>query len=684
MSDKRYEANIITATAVEPANNIETTSAAGVWSLDEVMELQKKDKWPTAGNVTTDVDDVFSTYLYDGTGSALTINNGLDLSGEGGLVWIKKRSGTDSHALIDTTRGVGKIISTDTAAAEFTASASITSFNSNGFTLGNYGWVNGGSTELASWTWRKAPRFFDVVTYTGNGTAGRTINHNLGSVPGMIIVKQYQAGETRPWTIYHRGVDASAPEDYRIHFTTAAAVNSSGQWNDTAPTSTQFTVGDSTYVNNNGESYVAYLFAHNNNDGEFGPSGDQDIIKCGNYTGNSSSTGPTVDLGFEPQWLMVKRTSNTGGWFVIDMMRGWTSGSTNDPFLRADSNQQEYENPYFKPLATGFQPKTTSSAINYSGDTYIYVAIRRGPLAEPTSATDVFAMDTYGGTAPTPPLFNSGFPVDMAFYKHKGNTTNFVLSSRPLQGKYLITDSTAAESTLATLKFDFQDGYFDATGTISDYVSWMWKRAPGFFDVVCHTGDGTADRAIAHNLGQVPRLRITKARQSTTYDSWWVYYIDSGGTQTRATLTQSPFYSNTDVVSTATNIYPDVSVTNASGIDYVHFLFGEISGISKISTYTGNGGTSAIDVNCGFSSGARFVLIKSTSESTNWVFYDSLRGIVSGNDPYLLLNLAQAEVTGTDYIDPLSSGFTVSTSAPTSGLVSLNANNVEYVFYAIA
>ena len=93
MSDKRYEANIIRATAVEPANNLQTTSAPGVWSIDEVVELQKKDKWPTVGNVPTDVADVFSIYLYEGTGSAQTITNGVDLSGEGGLVWIKNRQG---------------------------------------------------------------------------------------------------------------------------------------------------------------------------------------------------------------------------------------------------------------------------------------------------------------------------------------------------------------------------------------------------------------------------------------------------------------------------------------------------------------------------------------------------------------------------------------------------------------
>ena len=569
-------------------------------------------------------------------------------------------------------------------------------FTSTGYLAGQAGYFNGnlqgsnsgGGVDQVTWGFKEAPKFFDIQTWTGDGTSGRNISHNLGSVPGHIIVKKRSGGSAAGWINWHRTFS-----DYQSLFlnTTEAVYNpgtlASGVFGQASNmTSTQFQLGGTnniTYHNENNSTYVAYLFAHNNSDGEFGPDADQDIIKCGSFSHNYN--GAEVNLGFEPQWILLKAKDQTGNWYIFDAMRGiFTGGLSGDGDAVLIPNRTNTES-----VTTWGVDLTSTGFIVYgnnilsSGDA-VYVAIRRGPLAEPESATDVFAIDTYGGTAPTPPLWNSGFPVDMAFYKHKGNTTNFVLSSRPQQGKYLITDSTAAESTLATLKFDFQNGYFDATGTDSNYVSWMWKRAPGFFDVVCHTGDGTADRAIAHNLGQVPRLRITKARQSTTYDSWWVYYIDSGGTQTRATLTQSPFYSNTDVVSTATNIYPDVSVTNASGIDYVHFLFGEISGISKISTYTGNGGASAINVDCGFSSGARFVLIKSKTESTNWVFYDSVRGIVSGNDPYLLLNLAQAEVTGTDYIDPLSSGFTVSTSAPTSGLVSLNANNVEYVFYAIA
>ena len=655
----------------------------------------------SAGGAGADVSEVFSTTLYETNNTNITVTTGLDGTGsEKVLYWSKPRvdAAQDDHSLVDNERQSSSFarLASNRTDEESTSEVALYQFTSTGYLAGQAGYFNGnlqgsnsgGGVDQVTWGFKEAPKFFDIQTWTGDGTSGRNISHNLGSVPGHIIVKKRSGGSAAGWINWHRTFS-----DYQSLFlnTTEAVYNpgtlASGVFGQASNmTSTQFQLGGTnniTYHNENNSTYVAYLFAHNNSDGEFGPDADQDIIKCGSFSHNYN--GAEVNLGFEPQWILLKAKDQTGNWYIFDAMRGiFTGGLSGDGDAVLIPNRTNTES-----VTTWGVDLTSTGFIVYgnnilsSGDA-VYVAIRRGPLAEPESATDVFAIDTYGGTAPTPPLWNSGFPVDMAFYKHKGNTTNFVLSSRPQQGKYLITDSTAAESTLATLKFDFQNGYFDATGTDSNYVSWMWKRAPGFFDVVCHTGDGTADRAIAHNLGQVPRLRITKARQSTTYDSWWVYYIDSGGTQTRATLTQSPFYSNTDVVSTATNIYPDVSVTNASGIDYVHFLFGEISGISKISTYTGNGGASAINVDCGFSSGARFVLIKSKTESTNWVFYDSVRGIVSGNDPYLLLNLAQAEVTGTDYIDPLSSGFTVSTSAPTSGLVSLNANNVEYVFYAIA
>ena len=177
-------------------------------------------------------------------------------------------------------------------------STGLNSFDNDGFTLGaavaNGSGIYGG--DYASWTWRKAPKYFDIVTYTGSGSA-KTVAHSLGSAPGMIIIKNRDV--TDPWAVYHRANTAAPQTDYLVLNTTAATVDSAAWWNDTAPTSSVFTVGTDHSVNANGENYVAYLFAHNDGDGGFGPDGDQDIIKCGSYTGNGSSSGLEIDLGFE-------------------------------------------------------------------------------------------------------------------------------------------------------------------------------------------------------------------------------------------------------------------------------------------------------------------------------------------------------------------------------------------------
>jgi hypothetical protein len=141
-----------------------------------------------AGGGGLNVEDVFSTYLYEGTGATQTITNGIDLSGEGGLVWIKDReSSSNSHFLYDTERGVGTAIKTDGANAAQTRSTGLTAFNSNGFTLGSLNAENGSGNDKASWTFRKAPKFFDVVTYTGTGST-QNISHSLGAVPAVMMV----------------------------------------------------------------------------------------------------------------------------------------------------------------------------------------------------------------------------------------------------------------------------------------------------------------------------------------------------------------------------------------------------------------------------------------------------------------------------------------------------------------
>ena len=253
-----------------------------------------------------EVEDVFSTYLYTGTGAAQTITNGIDLDGEGGLVWVKKRvdnsgSGTGSHVLVDTERGVNKYLSSSGTAAENTTNTTnITGFLSTGFTVGSTNATGQNTDDYASWTFRKAPKFFDVVTWTGDGNNDRQIAHNLGCEVGCLIVKRTDT--TKNWRVYHRTANAT-PENGRL------TLNSTGLWYDelnvgglsqnqstwwyTAPTSTDFTVGSNVDVNASGGTYVAYLFAHNDGDGGFNGG---DIIKCGSYTGNGATDGD-IDLG---------------------------------------------------------------------------------------------------------------------------------------------------------------------------------------------------------------------------------------------------------------------------------------------------------------------------------------------------------------------------------------------------
>ena len=214
----------------------------------------------------TYVDDIFSTFLYTGNNSSLEINNGIDLSSNGGMVWVKNRESTDSgayHQIFDTERGRKGLFPNESSAqqnyetGQF-ANTAIKTFDSDGFTLGEAYYFNNVSGEdHASWTFRKAPGFFDVVTYTGNGNS-RTIAHSLGSVPGCIMIKC--TSQAQDWVVYHRGSNAS-PEDYVLRLNDTNAAFSAAAFNNTLPTSTNFSLGTAGSINGNGETYVAYVFA---------------------------------------------------------------------------------------------------------------------------------------------------------------------------------------------------------------------------------------------------------------------------------------------------------------------------------------------------------------------------------------------------------------------------------------
>jgi hypothetical protein len=619
------------------------------------------------------VEDVFSTYLYTGTGAAQTITNGIDLDGEGGLVWIKKRNSALKHLLYDTERGIYKDLNSDNSTAEDSASNNLTAFNSNGFSIGDGSEVSSSSDTRASWTFRKAEKFFDVVTYTGTGSA-RTVAHNLGVAPAIIITKKTSGtsnwavndpSQVNPWSGALLLNSANA-------FATASTV-----WNDTAPTDSVFTVGTSDATNVSGQTYVAYLFA--SDAGGFGDDGSESIIKCGSYTGNGSTDGPEIDCGFEPQFLLLKASTLGAGanWLIYDSMRGFVTGG-DDSYLRPNLSDAEGDFESGEFLANGFKLTATSGSLNGSGQDYIYMAIRR-PMKTPESGTEVFqTIEQNWSTG----ILDAGFPVDLTIFQTTDAGNNGRAVDR-LRGKTQVLNPnlTSAEGGEAYYALDNNEGFELVSAPLSNnWVWWMFKRATGFFDVVAYTGTGVA-RTVNHNLAAVPDLMIFKQRNIGGY--WMVYPVQLGNKYLVLQLTNAVANGFTGLWNNASptaSTFPlgTGSDCNQNGGTYVAYLFATLAGVSKVGSYTGTGAD--LNVDCGFSAGARFILIKRTDSSGDWYVWDSARGIVAGNDPYLLLNSTAAEVTGTDYIDPLSSGFTVTSSASST----VNVSSGEYIFLAIA
>jgi hypothetical protein len=614
------------------------------------------------------VEDVFSTWLYTGNGSTQTITNGIDLAGKGGMLWRKSRGVSENHFILDTVRGTASYLESNTTSAAVTGYNWIASFNSDGFTNNNNS-VNSGPS--VSWTFRKAPKFFDVVTYTGNGST-QTIAHSLGVAPGFILVKPLAAGE---WHGYHRSLGAT--QDIQINYDGPAFTFTC--WDNTEPTSTNFTV--KTNINSNGATYVAYLFAH--------VTGSDGFIQCGSYTGNGSATGPVVTLGWEPQWVMIKGAQTNANWIIYDNMRGMPVGS-NANLLFPNTAGAEISFTQLAPSATGFQVNSTSAAVNDSGATYIYMAIRRGPMRTPTLGTSVFspvansnAIDASTPVSLVPPA------SDLWLSSNLGGAAPY-WQTRLMGWAWLRSSSTSTQDTSYTWTQRTQSDLLPSGGWWSagtPQVNYFFRRAPGFMDVVCYTGNGVA-RTITHNLGVPPELIIIKARTNggTIAPDWTARVPALGATSTvfvnltdAAVDYQGYVWNNTNPTSTGVSLSSDNYLTNsATGSTYVMYLFASVPGVSKVGTYTGNGSSQTI--NCAFTTGARFVLIKRTDSTGDWYVWNSARGIVAGNDPYLALNSTAAEVTSNDSVDTDSTGFIVNQDATTN----INVNGGTYIYLAIA
>lgn len=627
-------------------------------------------------SVPTYVDDVFSAYTYKPPGGPITITNGIDLAGKGGLLWIKDRV-LENHYLVDTDRGIGKYLSTNTTTGSTTDGAgnNVIAFNSNGFNLEittGGGLAAGTNHNYISWTFRKAPKFFDVVTYTGNAGT-KVVPHSLVSTPGMIVVKRTDT--TGDWVVYHQSVPANCG-----FLNTTNSFASAQRFS--SVTSSDFTINVSTAdVNANGGTYVAYLFAHDTStDG---------LIQCGSFTTDGSGNA-TVNLGWEPQFCIGKASSTTSTWVTVDSMRGMTTaGGTNAQLFPNTSAAEASGGGYFHPTADGF----TFSGGGASA-TWIYLAIRR-PNKPPTTGTQVYnaIARTGTGAAATDSI---GFEGDLAVVRNRTGTNQTLFIDR-LRGDlaWLASTLTAAESSAAyyggsdgdlpsftragvanTVRVAGNIATWNSSG--QTYINHFFKRAVGVHDQVCDTSTGAA-HTVAHGLGVAPELWIRKVRDDVNV--WTIGCSLLGADKylqfdTAAVVTDTTAWNNTLPTISVFTLGTLNQVNRATPKQYVSYLFATKAGISKVGSYTGTATTNAID--CGFTTGARFVLIKRTDSTGDWYVWDTVRGIIAGNDPYLLLNSTAAEVTSTDYIDPVSTGFELSSTAPAA----INASGGTFIYLA--
>ena len=626
------------------------------------------------------VDDVFSIDMWHGNNNTRTIDNGMNLLGEGGVVFIKGTNVGSDWVVGGSVIGDTYNMCTNNNDARITDNARFMSLQSNGFQIGGDNQVNNSNYDYMSFSFRKQKQFLDIVEFTGNGSSNHQISHNLGSIPGMIIVKSYSVG-SRDWNVYHRSTASGSPEQYGMRLdSTAHRHSSSSYWNNTAPTATHFTVGDLRDINENGTQFVAYLFAHN--EAEFGENSDQPLIACGGYTGNPDNLN--VEIGFEPSFFVVKRVD--GGnepWVISNTTHAYGKDDTNtDPTDAKTANwnansSMSTTNARISQYPSGIRIRNESQGFcNASGAEYIYLAVRTsvGLVAKPPAAgTDVFHTSTCnnsGGDCP-PGSWTPGFEVDFILHKQRSATDNWEAATRK-SGTYrwFPNITSGLPSTTNGFQWDSSTGFGE--GLSGSNSIWGWKRSRGF-DVQFNRSEGAG--TYPHNLGQVPEMIWVGSLQRNdwhgvghhklrTADPWnYIAYMnnDSAGNS------GSGYWNNTAPTTTHFTVGSNEA---QSWYGVMFMLWCSVPGICKIDDYNGDGGTSNA-VDCGFQ--PRYVMIKRVDSSGDWKIWDWSRGT-----NVLRLNLNNAQVND-NLVSFTSTGFTLISPDGT-----VNASGGRYIYHAQA
>ena len=325
--------------------------------------------------------------LYSGTGSELAVTLDGDENMQPDFVWSKNRDQSEGHKIFDSVRGVTKFIMSNNTDAEATAAQTLKSFDSDGVTIGTDADMNTSSETNVLWNWKAGTSFtndasstgigsidstgsvsdtagFSIVSYTGTGSAG-TIKHGLSATANFMIIKNRDS--SFQWVVYHHK-NTSAPEtDYLYLSSNAATADFAGHFNDTAPTSSVFTVGTDTGVNKNSQNHIAYLWSEK-----------QGFSKFSSFRGNSNSDGVFVMCGFRPSMVWIKRTEGSNHWFIWDKHRDGFNESNE--YLKADASEAESDGVNrINILSNGFKITTSNDGVN-AEEEYIFMAWADAPF----------------------------------------------------------------------------------------------------------------------------------------------------------------------------------------------------------------------------------------------------------------------------------------------------------------
>ena len=674
-------------------------------------------------NITVTPDlpsNYFNTSIYNGSGASQSITTGFAPD----FTWIKSRSNGTWHCVADTVRGNLSRIFPNDAYQQVTNNNGFLSFDSNGFNLdgqGGGGDVNTSGRTYVAWSLKAGGAAvanndgtqttqvsanntlgFSIVSYSTNNDASKTFGHGLDAAPELIITKATNAAVN--WAVYNSTIGKTKFLELN---------NNSSQWSANSNDYYNTTTGVNSTVfgySYSGTTYdfISYCFTSKTG-----------FSKVGSYTGNASTNGPMVQTGFQPAFVMIKKTSANDDWFMFDDKRSPTNSRQKYILANSSNAEADYGNPFLNIYANGFQPVTTSGAIN-SGD-YIYLAFAADPSTTTPSLANSFATEIYAGNGSSQSITGTGFKPDLIWFKNRTGAYPYQIynSIRGVDkflncgvattvGSYTGTGAEFNDSGYDLMSFD-SNGFTlgaSAFGSVNESgfnnVAWCWKaggtpsintdgtitslvsanQAAGFSISEYNHTTTSGTFSVGHGLGAAPELVFFKCLV-TSNSSWIVYYapdetkllvLNANGAASPVTSGSSASYWSTSPSSSVFN-FGNAWATNYSYYagPSIMYSFKSITGYSKVGTYTGNG-TLGHSISVGFAPG--FVMLKMISSSGDWYMFDNKRttGVYSDQ---LIANSLATEATGT-YVDLTSTGFDLNTT-----LSSINNNGETFIYLAI-